>query len=357
MSDESGEKTEEPTQKKLDDARKEGNVWKSKDLSGLFSFAVAMAVVKATWSDLETRLKYLFAFSIEQLANPSHLPQATGQMMMLALTSLLVLCLPIVIAAGVAGGLIDFLQVGSLFAVKAIMPKLEKLNPIAGLKNMFSKKSLVEMLKSMLKLSITGYVVYGVVRDAMAMVVATIHGDTALTMAVMGELVFRVTVRVVLLLVVFGIFDVWWQHMSYMKDQKMSKDEVKREYKESEGDPHHKAKRREMHIEILEGAQMEAVKSADVVVTNPTHLAVALSYGREGGAGPRVVAKGADLEAERIRKTAKAWGVPLMRNVPLAHALVGVEIDQEIPEALFDAVAEVLNFVALLDERAGRPAA
>ena len=232
--------------------------------------------------------------------------------------------LPIAFGAAVAGGLLDFLQVGALFALKAVAPKLEKLNPLEGLKNMVSKKSLVEMVKSMLKLSITGYVVFGVVRDSMGMVVATIHGDVGVTMAVMSELVYRVTTKVVLLLVVFGIFDVWWQHKSYMKDQMMSKDDVKKEYKESEGDPHNKAKRKEMQMEILEGAQMEAVKSADVVVTNPEH--------------------------EKIRELARASEVSLLRNVPLAHALLRVEMNEEIPEELYDAVAEVLNFVSQLEE-------
>lgn len=348
MSDD-GDKTEEPSQKKIDDARREGNVWKSKDLSGLFGFVVAMSVVKSSWSDFEARIKYLFFFGVDQLSHPDDLSVATQHIMGMALTSLLAVSLPIVGAAAVAGGLLDFLQVGALFALKAISPKLDKLNPLAGLKNMVSKKSLVELLKSMLKLSITGYVVYGVVRDSMGMVVATIHGDVGVTLAVMGELVYRVTTRVVMLLVVFGIFDVWWQHKNYMKDQMMSKDDVKKEYKESEGDPHHKAKRKELAMELLEGAQMEAVKGADVVVTNPDHVAVALRYDREKEQAPRVLAKGRLLKAETIRELAKAAGVPLMRNVPLAHALFRVEVGQEIPEALYDAVAEVLNFIYQLD--------
>jgi flagellar biosynthetic protein FlhB len=347
---EGGDKTEEPSQKKIDDARKEGNVWKSKDLSGLFAFVVGMSVVRASWSGFETRIKFLFGFTVDHLSHPTDLPLATTQMMGLAQSTLFAVSLPIAFGAAVAGGLLDFLQVGALFALKAVAPKLEKLNPLEGLKNMVSKKSLVEMVKSMLKLSITGYVVFGVVRDSMGMVVATIHGDVGVTMAVMSELVYRVTTKVVLLLVVFGIFDVWWQHKSYMKDQMMSKDDVKKEYKESEGDPHNKAKRKEMQMEILEGAQMEAVKSADVVVTNPEHVAVALHYDRERDSAPRVVAKGLRFKAEKIRELARASEVPLLRNVPLAHALLRVEMNEEIPEELYDAVAEVLNFVSQLEE-------
>jgi flagellar biosynthetic protein FlhB len=131
-----------------------------------------------------------------------------------------------------------------------------------------------------------------------------------------------------------------------MKNQMMSKDDVKKEYKESEGDPHHKAHRKQMHQEIMEGAQMEAVKRADVVVTNPDHVAVALKYDREKDAAPRVIAKGLEPEGgEHQGERQSAADVPMLRNVPLAHALLRVDVNQEIPEELYDAVAEVLNFV------------
>jgi flagellar biosynthesis protein FlhB len=345
LSGDSGDKTEEPSQKKIDDARKEGNVWKSRDLSGVVAFAIAMGVVKSTWDNVETHIKELFLFGIDAAAHPETLPLATKQVLYLALTSLLTLCLPVALGAALGGGLMEFLQVGALLAVKALMPKIEKLNPIEGIKNLFGKKQLIELLKSIFKLSVTAYVVYGVVRDAMGMVVATIRGEPALTMMVMGELVYRVVVRVTLLFVGFAIFDVWWQHKSWMKDQMMSKDDVKKEYKESEGDPHHKAHRKQMHQEIMEGAQMEAVKSADVVVTNPDHVAVALRYRRDVDDAPQLIAKGLDGRAEAIRELARAANVPLLRNVPLAHALLRVEVGQPIPEELYDAVAEVLNFV------------
>jgi flagellar biosynthetic protein FlhB len=147
------------------------------------------------------------------------------------------------------------------------------------------------------------------------------------------------------LFVVFAVFDVWFQRRAYMKDLMMTKDEVKREYKESEGDPHHKAKRKEMHHEILEGAMMEAVKDADVVVTNPDHVAVALKYDQQNDGAPRVIAKGIDHKAMAIKALARDADVAMMRNVPLAHALLRVEVGEEIPEDLYDAVAEVLNFV------------
>jgi flagellar biosynthesis protein FlhB len=346
----SDDKTEEPSQKKLDDARKDGNVWKSKDLSGVVAFAIAMGVVKSSWSSVETEIKTLFFFSIDAIAHPVDLHKSTMQMIYLALIGMLTVSLPIVFAAGLGGGLMEFLQVGSLFTVKVLMPKLEKLNPIDGVKNLVGKKQVVELVKSMLKLSVTGYVVYGVVRDAMGMVVATIRGDAAMTMAVMGELVSRVVIKVVLLLVGFSIVDVWWQHHSWKKGLMMSKEDVKKEYKESEGDPHHKSHRKQMHQEIMEGAQMEAVADADVIVTNPEHVAIALKYDKNKDGAPRVIAKGMDLKAAKIRELAKSADVPLMRNVPLAHALLRVDVNQEVPEELYDAVAEVMNFVYQLQQ-------
>ena len=348
---EGGEKTEEPSQKKLDDARKEGNVWKSKDLSGVMAFAVAMATVRALWSDFEHNITELFHFAVDHIAHPDHIEVATQQLMMLGMRTLLLMCVPITFAAAISGGILEFLQVGALLALKAVMPKFSKLNPIEGIKNLVSKKSLIELAKSMAKLGVSAYVVFGVVRDAMGLVVTTIHGDANLTMAVLGELVSRVCTRVVMLFIAFAIFDVWWQRKSYMKDQMMSKDDMKKEYKESEGDPHHKAKRKEFAHELLESAQMAAVKGADVVVTNPEHVAIALKYDRERDGAPRLIAKGLEAKAAAIRALAKDHDVPMLRNVPLAHALYRIDVNEEIPEALYDAVAEVLNFVYQLKQQ------
>lgn len=342
---EGGDKTEEPTPKKLDDSRKKGQVWKSKDLTGAFTLLVGLGVVKGTWSMVEEEVTKLFLFSFDHIAHPEAISQATGQLMLMAVRSVLLLCLPVLAACALLGGLLEFLQVGSLFTLDPLMPKLEKLNPIEGLKNLISKKQLVELLKNLVKISVAAYVAYGVVRDATGLIAQTVRGDVYLLMGVMGELVQRVAIRVGLLFTLFAIFDVWWQRHSYMKDMMMTKDEVKKEYKESEGDPHNKAKRKEMQMEILEGAQMEAVKDADVIVTNPDHLAVALKYDKNADAAPRVILKGVDSKAERIKALARDADVPTLRNVPLAHALYRVEVGEQIPEELYDAVAEVLNFV------------
>lgn len=345
MADEGGEKTEEPTHKKLDDARRKGQVWQSRDLTGVAVFLVGLGTLKVMWPMVEQQTAELFRFTFDKVANPVDLERATFRAMIMAVTRVIILSVPIALAGSVVGALVSFLQVGPLFSAEVLSPKFEKLNPINGFKNMFSKKQLVEFLKSIIKMSVTGYVVYSVVRDAMGMVLGTIRVDADGVLNVLGELVYRIATRVGLVFVGFSLFDVWFQRRSYMKDMMMSKDEVKREYKESEGDPHHKMKRRELHMEILESAQMESVKGADVVVTNPEHYAIAIRYDRENDVAPRVIAKGLDKRAEAIRELARQADVPLLRNVPLAHALYRVEVGQEIPEELYDAVAEVLNFV------------
>jgi flagellar biosynthesis protein FlhB len=357
MADEGGEKTEEPTHKKLQDARKKGQVWKSKDFSGVMVFCVGLGVVKAMFPTLRSRITSLFDYGLDKLAHPEDYLRVLNTVVMDGLMAMLFISLPVVFAGAVAGGLSDFLQVGSLFSIEVIMPKFDKLNPISGMKNIFSKKQMVELIKNVVKVSVTGYVVYGVVRDAIGLIALTIRGDEQALMDVMGELIFRIASRVALLFVIFAIFDIWWQHRAFHKDMMMSKDEVKREYKESEGDPHHKAHRKQMHHEILEQAAMQNVRKANVVVTNPEHVAVALRYDRDADAAPKVVCKGVETRAAAIRELAKEYGVPMLRNVPLAHALLRLEVGDEVPEELYDAVAEVLNFVYSLRDAQKSPAA
>ena len=341
----SGEKTEEPTQKKLDDSRKKGQVWKSKDLTGVMGLVVGLGVVKGTWSGFEKKITELFHFSFEHISHPEDIQTATYQLASMALQTVLMVALPVVGAVAVMGGLMDFLQVGSLFTIDPLIPKPEKLNPIEGAKNLISKKSIVEIIKNILKMTVAGYVTYGAVKGGMPMVVAAVRRDVHTTLFIMGELLFIVATRVIMVFFLFSIFDVWWQRKAYMKDQMMSKEDVKKEYKESEGDPHQKAHRKQVAHEMLEEAQMHAVQNADVIVTNPDHVAVALKYDKDKDTAPRVIVKGMDFKAERIKAIARERDVPTLRNVPLAHALLRVDVGEEVPEALYDAVAEVLNFV------------
>jgi flagellar biosynthetic protein FlhB len=344
VADEGGDKTEEPTEKKLGDARKKGQVSKSRDLTGALVFMVGFFVIAAMfpWTLQQFKQGFYLAFS---KIGTDITPEDVATACFHGLYSVLIVSLPAIAAAAMIGALADFLQVGALFTLEPLMPKLDKLNPLEGMKNLVSKKQLVELLKSTVKLLLAGYIAWGVLRDELGLIAATARADAALILVAGGRIMYRLSTRIALIFILFAIFDVWWQRRTYMKDMMMTKDEVKREYKESEGDPHHKAKRKEMHQEILEEAAMNDVGSADVIVTNPEHYAVAVRYDKEQDNAPRVVAKGIDSKAARIREIAQKAGVPLMRNVPLAHALYRIDVGDEIPEALYDAVAEVLNFV------------
>ena len=262
MSDEGGEKTEEPTQKKIDDSRKKGQVWKSRDLTGALVFMAGFFTMAATfpltYQHYKVALYRAFAAVSQRPLTEEMIYANTFE----GLYLVVLLTLPPAFAGAVVGGLADFLQVGSRSTFEPIMPKLDKLNPIEGFKNLFSKKQLVELLKSTAKMGITTYVAYAVVKGELRLVIASARASPDLILLAAGAVIYKLTTRVALIFVVFAIFDVWWQHRSFMKDIMMTKDEVKREYKESEGDPHHKAKRKEMHQEILR-------KSRELAPANP----------------------------------------------------------------------------------------
>jgi flagellar biosynthesis protein FlhB len=351
MSDESGEKTEEPTQKKIDDARKRGQIWKSRDLTGVCVFLVGFGALKFSWPYVQGEITKLFHLAFEELARPALRRETIVAFIYHGVLSTLFLSLPVMGACMIIGIVVEFLQVGPLLSMQVIQPKLEKLDFISGMKNLVSKKQIVELLKGTMKMSLASYVVYGVIRDAIRMVMLSVRAEPDVALKILGDLVYTMSVRIGLLFMLFGIFDVWFQRRSYLKDLMMTKDEVKREYKESEGDPHHKAKRKEFHQEIVEGAMMENVKNADVVVTNPDHVAVALRYDVHADGAPRVLWKATDAEAEALKAAARERGISILRNVPLARALLDVEVGTEVPEAVYDAVAEVLNFVYSLEQR------
>ncbi|MGI5863685.1 MAG: type III secretion system export apparatus subunit SctU [Myxococcales bacterium] len=351
MSEQSGEKTEEATPKKLEDARKKGQVWKSRDMTGAFVFLAGFFCMAALFPFIFEKAKESFALTFSKMSLKVITSEDIAQAAYDGLFAIIVLTASVALAGALAGALSDFLQVGALFTLDPVKPRLEKLNPIQGLKNLFSKKQLVELLKSTAKLLLACYVAYSVVKGELGLLVGSVRGTPEQIMTATGSLAYALVTRMALLLVLLAIFDLWWQRRSYLKDQMMTKDEVKREYKESEGDPHHKAKRKEMHQEIIESAMMEDVAGADVVITNPDHYAVALRYERDRDNAPRVVAKGVDAKAQRIKEIAAQAGVATLRNVPLAHALYRLDLGDEIPEALYDAVAEVLNFVYAQQQR------
>ncbi|OGQ92167.1 MAG: hypothetical protein A2289_02450 [Deltaproteobacteria bacterium RIFOXYA12_FULL_58_15] len=349
-----GEKTEEPTPERLRKLRKEGNVPKSKDVTTAFKFLGVFTVLAGLFPYISDRVMGFFHKALLAATSPEQTEIfLTGSILYEALITMFMVVGPIFGVELVLAVAFSVAQVGFMFTLKPITPDIKKLNPITGLKNLFNKKKLVDLFKTTLKFTLVSYLSYVALRDALRDVVFIVRSDLLIGLRVIGSIIWDFTIKIGGVFIIISIFDAFYQKHKYIKENMMSKYDVKQEYKQSEGDPHHKAERKRFHHEILNSAAPSNVKNADVVVRNPHQIAVALKYNKSKGkenAAPEVVAKGERLWAEGILDAAKRYGVPIVRNVPLAQALNKLEIGDEIPEELYEAVAEVLNFVFQLSE-------
>jgi type III secretion protein U len=342
----SGEKTEEPTAKKIRDARKKGQVANSKDtvstalLIAIFSYiwlawdgflknCKAMLLLPASYHEAE----FLYAFD------------AVGSGILIKMTHILLPILGITMLTGIAA---NFLQVGPLMAFESLKPDLNKLNPVNGMKKIFAMKNVFELIKSILKVSFLGILVYMVtcwmIDPLFKIPPAKMNGVLDLLPVIMK----RFATYVMLAYVIVASIDFFFQRHNHWKELRMSKDEVKREYKESEGDPHIKGKRKELHREMAMEEGVQNTKKSTVVVTNPTHYAVALDYKPEAKKHklPVIVAKGVGVHAKRIMDAAQQGNVPVIQNIDLARNLFAQgKVNQYIPLDLIEPVAAVLRWV------------
>lgn len=344
------EKTEQPTAKKLREAREQGNVARSKDFTqtvlilALFGYLVANAQsIVQSFGQIILLPTSLTPMSFEAAT------QALFEGLLRASIELLAPFLLIALAVGILG---ETLQVGVMFAFKAIMPSGKKLDVAANAKNMFGAKSWVELLKSVLKIGIVGTVVWMLLAHEIGGLLTLSRAGVVGVGVAIGVLMAALFKQVGLAYLVISGFDFIYQRLQHRKGLMMSRDEVHREYKEMEGDPHIKHKRRHLHQEMLAEGAVHAARNATVVVTNPTHLAVALRYDDpESTPLPVVLAKGEGALAQRMKTAALQAGVPVMENVPLARALMAqAEVEQYIPPELVAPVAELLRAVRDLKE-------
>ncbi|MCA9666170.1 MAG: EscU/YscU/HrcU family type III secretion system export apparatus switch protein [Myxococcales bacterium] len=338
----SGEPTEPPSQKKLRDARSKGDVAKSREVVSAAVFLVVAGAFAATWPQLVGQLRALVQRSLAAAPRADLSPTAALDLGLSVMTTVLT---PLLVAAVVAALIASFAQVGSLFSLSAIKPQLNRLDPFKNIKNILGKRALFELFKSALKVVGLGYLAATVLLDHAPAILATLGKPPERALEVIAAALASLSLRVGGLAVVLAGLDLLYQRRAYFKRQRMTKEEVKREHKEAEGDPQHKAERQRVHREIVEHQSFEAVRHADCVIVNPTHVAVAIKYDEGEMDAPRVVARGQRLAAARIKQIARQYGVPVIRNVPLARALVDLEVDDEIPAELYEAVAEVLRFV------------
>jgi flagellar biosynthetic protein FlhB len=343
-----GEKTEKATPRKREEARKEGRVLKSNELNigvlmiSLFAvLGLSGGFITGQWR----RLLEIFLggnyFSPDRLT-----PALVGQMWFTALIGFSLAILPMAATAVLVGLVVNFAQVGFLFTAKPLMPKFSKINPIQGFKKIFSMRSIVELLKSLFKIAVIGFFVYQAYRNNFMIFSNLMGGELQDVAMAIFQMCFDLAIRAAIALVVLGLADYIYQWYDYEKNLRMSKHEVKQEYKQTEGDPLIKSKIRQKQREIAQSRMMSAVPQADVVITNPTHYAVALKYDEAVADAPVVLAKGQNLIAQRIKELAREHRVPVVENKPVAQALfLTAEVGQRIPAELFGAVAEILAYV------------
>lgn len=348
-----GEKTEAPTAKRRAEARRRGQIARSQELVSVAVLLAAYLVILAAGATLFHQLRVLLETVFRSLAMRDITPdQAHAYMVALALwTGQLVA--PIVLALLLAGLVVTVAQTGLLLTFEPLKPNLGRLNVVAGFGRLFARRTaLVDLAKALVKLLIVGFVVWKTVEDRLPLLVnlALVRVEAGLTQ--LAGVALEIFLKVVLALLVLAIIDYVIQRREHERSLRMTKQEVKEEHKQSEGDPTVKQRLKRQMRALAQRRMMQRVPRADVVITNPTHLAVALAYEPARALAPVVVAKGADSLAARIKEVARAHGVPVVENKPLAQALYrSVELDQQIPVALYQAVAEVLAFVYALKRR------
>ncbi len=346
-----GEKSEDATPKRRQESRKKGQVARSNELSSAFVILSAFLSLKILGPQIYNELTAFMRFVFSHFST-ADITLLDLQVLFINLTMVLLkTTLPVMVAILVVSVAVNFLQVGVIFSLEPLIPSLEKINPLSGLQRMFSLRSLVELVKSVFKILIIGFFIYRfMVKQAEnipQLISADLMDTLQLTASMTLDLAFQIG-GVILVLAALDYFYQWWQHNQSIK---MSKQEVKEEYKQTEGDPLIKGKIRERQRALAMRRMMQEVPKATAVVTNPTHYAVAIKYDKSMSA-PQVVAKGQDFLAERIKTLARENGVTIIENKPLARALFStVEVGDIIPPELYQAVAEVLAYVYRLKKR------
>lgn len=344
-------KTEDPTQRKLEEAHRKGQVVSSQEVKHFFMLLGALAVVMLFLPGATAEMARLMGAHLGTL---HQVPMDGGLVDFFRSTLgslLLILLLPLLVlmVMAVAGNMVQHRPV---LSAERIKPQLNKISPLKGLKRQFSMRALVEFAKGIAKITIVGVVATLVVLPYFSALEQFAGITVPLMMDKAWGLAVRMLIAVVFVVAIIAGLDYSYQRFDFMKQQRMTKQEVKDEHKQSEGDPHVKAKLRQIRQERARQRMMAAVPSADVVVTNPTHFAVALKYDPQAMAAPRLVAKGADAVAFRIREVAEENDVPIVENAPLARALFQlVDIDDEVPPEHYRAVAEVISYVYKLQGR------
>lgn len=346
---EGGEKTEPATQKKLDDARKEGKVARSKELTSAFMLIALFLILKIFISYIGGNLVTVFSIvynRISSYVNPGELGftnQSVSAFTMQMLIQILLSVWPFFLMGVAIAVLVSIVQVGWKVSAKPMEPKLSKFNPINGFKRIFSKESLFNLVLSIIKIVLIALIAYFSVRDKANDLFVLYEISLNQAVSLVGEIILDTGLKISLVYLIVGLADFIYQKRKFSEDMKMTKQEVKDEYKNTEGDPQIKGRQRRKMQEASQRRMMQDVPKADVVITNPTHFAVALKYDADTGKAPVLLAKGEDYVALKIKEVARENHVEIVENKPLARMIYhNVDIGAEIPPELYQAVAEVL---------------
>ncbi|MDX2494453.1 MAG: flagellar biosynthesis protein FlhB [Desulfuromusa sp.] len=346
MAEDSGqERTEEATAKRRQDFREKGQVAQSKEVAtaALLTLSLLFWVFYASgfWTDLEKMFSALLRMMTDFRATPLEVV-SLGWEMGVVMGKLL---WPIFLLTMLVGFFSSFLQVGPLLSTKVFQPELSKFNPIKGMAKFVSKRSAVELVKSLAKISLIAFVAYRTVANEFDTALTLALLDLNQTLIFLAQVAFLVIGKTCGIMIALAAIDFAFSRYEMEQKMKMTKQEIKEEFKETEGDPQLKARVRSVQQEMARKRMMAEVPNADVIVTNPTHLSIAISYQRSEMDAPKIVAKGADHLAFRIREIAREHQVPIIENKPVARALYRQEVGDEIPEEMFTAVAELLAYV------------
>ena len=355
---EGGEKTEPATAKKLQDARKEGQVAKSKELSAAVELIALFLVLKIFVSYIGENLISVFPVIYRKM--PDIINNSAGGLSIFTVTTvvnnvmlvILKILAPVFAIGVTCCVLINILQVGWKITGKPMQPKFSKINPMSGFKRIFSKESLFELVKSIAKIALIAYVAYTSVKDHQNDLFLLYDIPLMQVIILIGSIVIDAGLKISIVYLVVGIVDWLYQKHKFKEDMKMTKQEVKDEYKNTEGNPEIKGRQRSKMREASQRRMMQNLPTADVVITNPTHLSVAIKYDADKNSAHIVIAKGEDFLAMKIREIARENNIEIVENKPLARMLyANVDIGAEVPPELYQAVAEVLAFVYSLKNK------
>lgn len=344
------EKTEKATPKKLRDARKKGQVAKSQDFPSAFTFIVSIATTIISAGYLYEALASYIISMFKLSSTNIDMQNRAGGIFSQAIQVIFNTSMPIMVLTVCVGLLTNFLIIGPMFSVEAMKPDIKRLNPVTNIKNLFKFKTLFELLKSIFKITGALILIYSVVWYSIPEIISTAALPVQGSAMVFSDFLIKVIIRVGIFFLAIAIFDLVFQKRNFAKEMKMEKFEVKQEYKDTEGDPHVKGKRRQAAQEIAYQEGPMSVKRAKAVITNPIHIAVAIEYLSDTEPAPRIVTMGKGTIADLIMKIAQENGIPIMRNVTLAQTLFEKgRISDYIPEETYQAVAEILRWLEGLE--------